>query len=87
MGKKKSRKIKVMKAAPLKVEKVFDCPYCQHKGTIEIKIQRTKGVAHLSCRICTINYQTEINKLTKEVDVYCQWIDLCEEASKPSSKS
>ena len=35
---KKSRKVVIMKAAPPKVDKVFDCPYCQHKATIEIKM-------------------------------------------------
>ena len=38
MGKKKSRKIKIMKAAPLKVEKVFNCPYCSHAGSVEVKM-------------------------------------------------
>ena len=37
MGKKKSR-AKVMKAAPLKVQKVFDCPFCSHSKTVEVKM-------------------------------------------------
>ena len=38
MGKRKSRATKIMKAAPLKVEKTFDCPYCSHSKTIEVKL-------------------------------------------------
>jgi transcription elongation factor Elf1 len=38
MGKRKSRKVKVSKAAPQKVDKVFDCPFCSHSGTVEIKM-------------------------------------------------
>ena len=37
MGKRKSR-AKIMKAAPAKVAKVFDCPFCQHAQTIEVKM-------------------------------------------------
>jgi transcription elongation factor Elf1 len=40
MGKRKSRKTKIMKAAPPKVEKVFDCPFCDHQKTIEVKLKR-----------------------------------------------
>ena len=38
MGKKKSRKIKVQKVGPAKVDKIFNCPYCSHSGTVEIKM-------------------------------------------------
>ena len=37
MGKRKS-KTKIMKPAPLKVQKTFDCPFCSHSQTIEIKM-------------------------------------------------
>jgi transcription elongation factor Elf1 len=39
MGKRKS-KAKIMKAPPPKVEKVFDCPFCNHSKTVEVKLQR-----------------------------------------------
>ncbi len=39
-------------------------------------------IATLSCRICGTFYQQKINKLTKEVDVYCNWIDEAEETNK-----
>lgn len=38
MGKRKSRKTKIMKMAPPKVDKVFDCPFCSHSGVVEIKM-------------------------------------------------
>lgn len=38
MGKRKSRAVKIMKKAPPKVDKVFDCPYCSHSGTVEVKM-------------------------------------------------
>lgn len=38
MGKRKSKSTKIMKAPPPKVEKVFDCPFCNHSKTIEVKL-------------------------------------------------
>ena len=38
MGKRKGRATKIMKVAAPKVEKVFDCPYCSHTGTVEVKM-------------------------------------------------
>ena len=38
MGKRKSRKTKVMKKAAPKVDRVFDCPFCSHSGTVEVKM-------------------------------------------------
>ena len=35
---KKSKSTKIMKAAPLKVPKTFDCPFCSHAQTIEVKL-------------------------------------------------
>lgn len=43
---------------------------------------RPKKVAYLSCRICTTSYQHAIGVLTKEVDVYCAWIDEAESRNK-----
>jgi transcription elongation factor Elf1 len=43
---------------------------------------RPKKIAYLSCRICTTSYQHTISHLTKEVDVYCAWIDEAESRNK-----
>jgi transcription elongation factor Elf1 len=84
MGKKKSRSVKIMKAAPPKVERVFDCPFCEHAKTVEVKLQRPQKKAMLKCRICKVPYEVKINSLMIEVDIYCQWIDECQrlEAAK-----
>ena len=75
MGKRKSSKVKVSKGPPPKVEKVFDCPFCSHSKTIEVKMyfikfinpcfsQRPIGKATLRCRICKVDYEKKINRLT-----------------------
>jgi transcription elongation factor Elf1 len=38
----------------------------------------------LTCRICKVEYEKTINKLTKEVDVYCAWTDEAEKRNKES---
>jgi transcription elongation factor Elf1 len=81
MGKKKSRAVKIMKAAPLKVAKTFDCPFCSHTQSIEVKLRRPLCKATLMCRICKVSYEMRLLKIQKEVDVYCSWIDKCEEAN------
>ena len=78
MGKRKSRSVKIMKAPPPKVEKVFDCPFCSHSKTVEVKLQRPLKKATLSCRICRNKYEFPINRLMIEVDVFHRWIDECE---------
>jgi transcription elongation factor Elf1 len=76
MGKRKS-KAKIMKAPPPKVERVFDCPFCCHTKTVEVKLQRPQKKATLRCRICKETYEFSITKLMLEVDVFCKWIDEC----------
>ena len=77
MGKRKSRT--VQKAGPkLKVATVFDCPYCSRKETVEVKLGRKEGIGYLHCRVCAVRYQKRLGHLTKEVDIYCDWIDTAE---------
>jgi len=67
--------------------KVFDCPFCSHVQTIEVKMERTKNMGTLSCRICGASYRKcPLMSLTKEVDIYTEWIDYCEELNNPESK-
>lgn len=36
---------------------------------------KSKGVGKLGCRICGINFETKINNLFAQADVYCAWMD------------
>lgn len=85
MGKRKSRTVVKSAAAP-KVMKVFDCPFCSHNQVIEVKMERTKSMGTLSCRVCGVTYQKcPMTSLTREVDIYCEWIDLCENKNNPEA--
>jgi len=79
MGKRKSSR-KVQKVAPPKLDRVFDCPFCNHSKTVEVLFENSKGKATISCRICAANYVTLTNgegysALTEAIDVYSEWID------------
>jgi transcription elongation factor Elf1 len=75
MGKRKSSKVAAKPAAP-KLDEIFDCPFCNHNQTVEVKFSR--GNATISCRICTASFEMVTSNLTKPIDVYSEWIDECE---------
>ena len=80
MGKRKSRKIQTKAAAP-KCDTVFDCPFCSHRQTVEVQIQRKDAIGKLWCRICGYSYQKRLGPLDKQVDIYCAMIDDAEAAN------
>ena len=80
MGKRKSRKIQTKAAAP-KCDTVFDCPFCSHRQTIEVELQRKNGIGKLYCRICGFKFTKSLGPLDKEVDIYCAMIDEAEAAN------
>lgn len=77
MGKKRSSK-PMAKPPPPKVDKIFDCPFCNHSCTVEIKMLHDKQVGFASCRVCTESFSTSISHLDAPIDVYSQWVDECE---------
>ena len=86
MGKRKSRTVAKTAIAP-KVQKVFDCPFCSHNEVVEIKMERTKNKGTLTCRICGASFlKSPLKSLTREVDIYMEWIDMCEELNNPESQ-
>ena len=69
----------VRTAAKEKLSKVFDCPFCNHTGCVETRMQSNRGTGSLVCRVCQASYTTATNSLTEPVDIYAEWIDRCEE--------
>ncbi|KAJ2719055.1 hypothetical protein GGI07_005439 [Coemansia sp. Benny D115] len=79
MGKRKSSRKVVKKERP-KLDKTFDCLFCNHEGSIVVAMDKEHKVGNLKCKICAASYQAAINHLSDAVDVYSEWIDACEEA-------
>ncbi|GBG63319.1 hypothetical protein CBR_g37676 [Chara braunii] len=77
MGKRKSSKPPPKKAVQ-KVPTVFSCPFCNHDGSVECKLNFVNQVGELVCRICQEKFRMTIDRLTEPIDVYSEWIDECE---------
>ena len=84
MGKRRSRKA-APKKAMAKLPSVFDCPFCNHQTTIQVKINYGTQVGKLECRVCGVNAEVRTTHLSKEIDVYCEWMDTCVELNQGKS--
>lgn len=56
-----------------------DCKYSF--GFVGIFRDKSRNSARIMCRVCSEEYQTEINFLSEPIDVYNCWVDACETAN------
>jgi len=82
MGRRKTRRKVIKKKIDNKLPNTFKCPFCSHESSVECSIDKAKEIGRITCRICDVNYTTEINELTAAIDVYSEWIDQCEEQNR-----
>ena len=75
MGGSKKSSTKVAPKVKPKLDKAFNCPYCSHQKSVEVKIDRKGAIGSLACRVCNVDYQVRIQALDQAVDVYADWID------------
>ncbi|XP_061037461.1 transcription elongation factor 1 homolog [Eubalaena glacialis] len=59
----------------------FTCPFCNHKKSCDMKMDRACNTGVISCTMCLEESQTPITYLSEPVDVYSDWIDSCEAAN------
>ncbi|VDK26846.1 unnamed protein product [Taenia asiatica] len=82
MGRRKSSRKPPAKAKVIEpLPKLFNCPFCNREGSCEVEINREKKTGYVKCGICLEDYQTSVNALSQEIDVYNDWIDECELAN------
>mmetsp|Transcript_21970 Transcript_21970/g.38912 ORF Transcript_21970/g.38912 Transcript_21970/m.38912 type:complete len:93 (-) Transcript_21970:133-411(-) len=83
MGRRRRSQKKVATKKRATVSKSFKCPFCSMDGSVGCKIDTQKGVASLECRVCGAKYQTtEVNFLTEPIDIFCEWLDRCQEENE-----
>lgn len=82
MAKKKTKAVKVKKAAKPKLDRIFSCPFCSQEKCVECKLDRLKLTGSAKCRLCGASFQTTINGLTDPVDIYAEWIDAIDARQK-----
>mmetsp|Transcript_15123 Transcript_15123/g.17125 ORF Transcript_15123/g.17125 Transcript_15123/m.17125 type:complete len:96 (+) Transcript_15123:279-566(+) len=78
MGRRKRAQKQVKTQKKATVAKIFKCPFCTHDDAVECKMNRSRGLGSLTCRICGAKYQTTITYLSEPIDVFCEWIDECD---------
>ncbi|UJR08150.1 hypothetical protein I4U23_012426 [Adineta vaga] len=84
MGRKKSKR-KPQKTTSHRLrtlQTLFECPFCNHESSCDVKFDRKKQRGQIFCQICSETYETDVNYLSEAIDVYNAWIDACEEANK-----
>ncbi|KAF7989785.1 hypothetical protein HCN44_008459 [Aphidius gifuensis] len=82
MGRKKSkRQAPVKRKAIEPLDTQFNCPFCNHEKSCEVKMDKQRKTARISCRVCMEDYQTSVNVLSDPLDVYNDWIDACDAAN------
>ncbi|KAL3769713.1 hypothetical protein ACHAWU_005761 [Discostella pseudostelligera] len=81
MGKRAKKAPVVTKRRPT-LAKRFKCPFCANEDVVECKMDLSKGVGSLACRMCSASYQMPIHHLHEPVDVFSEWLDDCEAAER-----
>mmetsp|Transcript_1700 Transcript_1700/g.4287 ORF Transcript_1700/g.4287 Transcript_1700/m.4287 type:complete len:158 (-) Transcript_1700:115-588(-) len=79
---KRAKKAPVQTKGRVKLAKRFKCPFCANEDVVECKMDLSKGVGSLSCRICSASYQMPIHHLHEPIDVFSEWLDDCEAAER-----
>lgn len=58
---KKARKPPPKRKAIEPLDVVFNCPFCNHEKSCEVKMDRNRNTGIISCRVCLEDFQTSIN--------------------------
>lgn len=77
-GSKKKTKPQVKQDSKYKVPKVFDCPLCDSKACLIIKLNKKELRAYVRCRVCNQPnppFETSFCRLHKPVDVYYKFYE------------
>jgi len=82
MGRRRSKRKPAPKRRQDPLEQQFNCPFCNHERSCDVKMDRVRNCAYISCRVCLEEFQTTITYLSEPVDVYSDWIDACETANQ-----
>ena len=87
MGGSKKSSTKVAPKVKPKLESAFNCPFCSHQKSVEVKINRRGAVANLACRVCSVDFQMRVQPLDQAVDVFSEWVDQCHSLNAKNSNA
>ncbi len=62
MGRKKSKRKPPKSIKRIRtLRTLFECPFCNHESSCDVKFDRKKQRAQILCRICSETYETDVN--------------------------
>ncbi|KAG0620704.1 hypothetical protein M758_4G236800 [Ceratodon purpureus] len=86
MARRRSARAKKPVRKPIKLDREFKCPFCDHDKSVTCVMIKKQGEPHvgcLRCRVCFEHYSKPIGNLAEPIDVYTSWLDACERANNP----
>jgi len=86
MGKRKKASKPQTKKLNRKLPTSFQCLFCNHESSVTVKLDKKIGIGHLQCKVCGQSFQSGINYLSANVDIYYDWVDACEKAAKEAGE-
>jgi len=82
-GKRKSRKKPPQKKSiNRKLSTLFNCPFCNHDRSVDVKINHKEAKAVLKCNKCGESYETQANYLSEPIDIFGEWCDEIAQANE-----
>jgi len=79
-GKRKKAKPPPKKARP-KVATIFNCPFCGNSKSCSVKMDYDHSMGEINCDQCNAKHESRITRLSEAIDVYAEWIDMCEDVN------
>ncbi|KAG0130066.1 transcription elongation factor Elf1 like-domain-containing protein [Tuber indicum] len=64
----------------------FMCIFCNNQDTVACVLDKKTGIGSLSCSACGQRFKMSINYLSAPIDVYSEWVDVCDEIENPKVK-
>ena len=57
MGRRKSKRKPPPKARNEPLDTLFNCPFCNHEKSCEVKMEKTKNTGNIKCMVCMEDFQ------------------------------
>ena len=70
-----------------KLEATFSCLFCNHEKSVICLLDKKTLIGSLKCKVCGQNFQTTISALSAPVDVYSDWVDVCEDINTEDKRA
>jgi transcription elongation factor Elf1 len=77
-GSKKASKAPIKRESKYKIPAYFNCPLCDAKHSVVVKLDRSKKTGNVRCRVCEEPKQAEysfVPGLEKKVDVFFRFFE------------